>query len=239
MNLIFSVRGGYYDYDAMTALTILLRPGQGFIDIGANIGSYSVLAAELIGAAGRVLAVEPLADQLVYLRRNLARIPTLSTVCTVPLADAQRPMSMVGDGATTRYLADLSGGPIASTLMTSTLDAELAKIDWHSSGDFAKIDIEGWEPAAILGAREWLASGPDGLVLEANGLQKRCPVSWSAAVKLLHDHQMDFTWPAFATKTLHIFEDPASVSPFHDYLVLTAESRRRLEQGTDLIPQAA
>jgi FkbM family methyltransferase len=235
INLILYVRGGYYDYEAMTALTFLLRPGQGFIDIGANIGPYSVMAGELVGAAGRVLAVEPLADQLVYLRRNLARIPASSIVCTAPLADARRSMSMVGAGATTHYLGESSAG---STVMTSTLDAELAAIGWQGTGDFAKIDIEGWEPAALLGAREWLASGPDGLILEANGLNRRCPVPWSEAVKVLRDHNMDFTWPNFETNSLHIFEDPGPESPFSDYLVLSPESRRLLEQGASLHSKA-
>ena len=80
--------------------------------------------------------------------------------------------------------------------MTSTLDAELDRIGWQGSGDFAKIDIEGWEPAAVLGARRWLDSGPDGLILEANGLDSRSPVLWDEAVRMLRDHDMDFTWPA-------------------------------------------
>ena len=80
INLIFYVRGGYYDYEAMTALSLLLQPGQGFIDVGANIGSYSVLAGELIGASGRVFAVEPLVGQLPYLHRNLSRIRASTTV---------------------------------------------------------------------------------------------------------------------------------------------------------------
>jgi FkbM family methyltransferase len=231
INLIYYARGGYYDYDAMTALTFLLRPGQTFIDIGANIGSYSVLAGGLIGATGRVLAVEPLEDQLVYLRRNLARIPASTSICTVPIADAQRPMSMVGAGATTHYLGGSSGG---STMMTSTLDNELDVVGWQSAGDFAKIDIEGWEPAAIVGATAWLASGPDGLILEANGLNRRCPVPWNEAVRMLRDHNMDFTWPNFEANSLRIFEDPAPESPFSDYLVLSPTSRRRLEQAASL-----
>src|SRR5947199_2284673 len=43
INLITYVHGGYYDYDAMQALEILLRPGQTFIDVGANIGPYALL----------------------------------------------------------------------------------------------------------------------------------------------------------------------------------------------------
>ena len=108
MNMIFYVRGGYYDYEAMTALTFLLRAGQGS-SIGANIGTYSVLAGELVGTGGRVFAVEPLASQLPYLRRNLSRMRAPSTVCTVPLADRERPMKLIGSDPTTHHL----GGPSA------------------------------------------------------------------------------------------------------------------------------
>ena len=68
INLLTYVRGGLYDYDARTALTMLLEPGQMFIDVGANIGPYSVLAANLVGASGQIVAIEPSADQLPYLR---------------------------------------------------------------------------------------------------------------------------------------------------------------------------
>jgi FkbM family methyltransferase len=231
INLIFYVHGGYYDYDAMTAMSFLLQSDQGFIDVGANIGSYSMLAGELIGPCGRVFAVEPLAGQIPYLHRNLSRIRASSTICTAPLADKERATSLTGSDPTTHYLNESSAGP---TVTTSTLDAELAQIGWQSAGDFAKIDIEGWEPAAVLGVTRWLASGPDGLILEANGLNRRCPVPWIDAVNVLGNHDMDFTWPSFGTHTLHIFEDPPPVSPFLDYLVLSADARRRLERRADL-----
>jgi hypothetical protein len=80
INLLTYVRGGLYDYDAMTALTMLLEPGQMFIDVGANIGPYSVLAGNLVGASGQVVAIEPSADQLPYLRRNLRDLAVESRI---------------------------------------------------------------------------------------------------------------------------------------------------------------
>jgi hypothetical protein len=62
INLVTYVQGGSYDYDAMTSLAILLEPGQTFIDIGANLGAYSALAADLVDTTGRIVAVEPSAD---------------------------------------------------------------------------------------------------------------------------------------------------------------------------------
>jgi hypothetical protein len=75
---------------------------------------------------------------------------------------------------------------------------------------------------------------PSALILEANGLNHRCPVPWTEAVKLLRDHDMEFTWPKFETGRLHIFEDPAPKSPFLDYLVLSPKSLVRLEHRAKL-----
>jgi FkbM family methyltransferase len=50
-----------------------LRPGMIFYDLGANIGLFSLLAARLVGAAGKVFSFEPDAEIAARLRRNIAR----------------------------------------------------------------------------------------------------------------------------------------------------------------------
>jgi hypothetical protein len=123
--------------------------------------------------------------------------------------------------------------------MTSTRDAELAGIGWQSARDFAKIDIEGWSQPPCWEPQGWLASDPDGLILEANGLSRRCPVSWAAAVDVLRNHNMDFTWPDFDAYSLPIFEDPPPVSPFLDYLVLSRDARSVCNEGRTSVPRPA
>jgi hypothetical protein len=75
---------------------------------------------------------------------------------------------------------------------------------------------------------------PSALILEANGLNHRCPVPWTEGVNLLRDHDMGLTWPNFETGQLHIFEDPAPKSPFLDYLVRSPKSRVRLKRRAKL-----
>jgi FkbM family methyltransferase len=227
INLITYVHGGYYDYDAMRALEVLLSPGQTFIDVGANIGSYSLLAASLIGSGGRIIAIEPSDSQLLFLRRNLARLPVPSTICTTPVADAERRLSFADEGHTTQHLVEPSGSNPA--LLTSTLDAELARIGGDMAGSFAKIDVEGWDAAVIVGAQQWLSSGPQGLLIEANDLNERSPVSWIQAFDLLRGYGFEFMWPEFATGRLHTFEHPGPVSPFGNYLILRPEEARSLK----------
>jgi FkbM family methyltransferase len=224
--LITYVHGGYYDYDAMRALEVLLSPGQTFIDVGANIGPYSLLAANLIGRGGRIIAIEPSNSQLLFLRRNLARLPTPSTICQTPVADAERRLSFADEGHTTQHLVEPSASP---ALLTSTLDAELARIGGDMAGSFAKIDVEGWDAAVIVGAQQWLSSGPQGLLMEANDLNERSPVSWEQAFDLIHQFGFEFMWPEFATGRLHIFEHPGPVSPFGNYLILRAKEARWLK----------
>ena len=48
----------------------LLQPGDVFVDVGANIGYFSVLAASLVGDAGKVFAFEPDPDNFQLLCAN-------------------------------------------------------------------------------------------------------------------------------------------------------------------------
>jgi FkbM family methyltransferase len=62
-----------------------VRPGEVFLDIGANIGLYSLVAANVVGAKGRVYSIEPHAVNVISLMQNVAannfqdRIQVLST----------------------------------------------------------------------------------------------------------------------------------------------------------------
>src|SRR5690606_15185214 len=50
----------------------LLQPGMTFVDVGANIGYFALLAASLVGAQGKVIAFEPNLENCELLRRSIA-----------------------------------------------------------------------------------------------------------------------------------------------------------------------
>ena len=54
------------------ALERLLQPGDVFVDAGANVGVYTLLASRLVGPAGHVLAIEMMPDTAALLRRHIA-----------------------------------------------------------------------------------------------------------------------------------------------------------------------
>jgi len=64
---------GGYERSLAQIFQALLEPGLHVVDIGANVGLYTVLAAQLVGPSGRVLSAEPIPNMLRLLRSNVAR----------------------------------------------------------------------------------------------------------------------------------------------------------------------
>jgi len=62
---------GTYELEKQKYLSTRLRPGMIFYDIGANVGFYTLLAAELVGNGGKVYAFEPLPENLAFLRKHV------------------------------------------------------------------------------------------------------------------------------------------------------------------------
>lgn len=66
---------GYYEPNEFSYLNGLLGPGMVFIDIGANLGLYSLFASTLVGKHGTVLAIEPSEREFQRLKANLELNP--------------------------------------------------------------------------------------------------------------------------------------------------------------------
>ena len=63
---------GSFEPNEFAFLDKVLRPGMVFVDVGANDGYYTLFAAQKVGPAGRVLAVEPSSRERANLQRNIA-----------------------------------------------------------------------------------------------------------------------------------------------------------------------
>lgn len=50
---------GTYEREETRLVKSVLRPGHTFVDVGANIGYYTALAAAIVGQAGRIISIEP------------------------------------------------------------------------------------------------------------------------------------------------------------------------------------
>lgn len=150
----------------------LLRPGDVFVDVGANIGLYALKAARLVGPTGRVLALEPGEEAFGHLKANLAlNVYPWTTAHKlaasdrdgeavlhhVPLGNDPQAFSLIANAATTQ-------GEMVTTL---TLDSLAAREDlWRI--DLIKIDVEGAEPLVIAGATRVLCQLRPSVVFECN-----------------------------------------------------------------------
>lgn len=158
---------GVYEPETLQFLQRHIVPGSTFLDVGANIGAFTVPMA---GRAQRVIAIEPSPQVLPYLRRNVA-LNQLSNVhifaCAASAPDRDSvplyvpPDSHFGMASSAPQFHDQ---PIS--VPARTLDAILAECP-GTPASVIKIDTEGYEAHVFLGAQQLLrGSAPPALVFE-------------------------------------------------------------------------
>lgn len=147
-------------------LARVLVEGDFAIDGGANIGIFTLMMAKYVGLTGKVIAVEPGANNLLRLRRNVA----LNWFQNVQVID--RPLWKSNEELDF-FLYEDSGhnsiGKFAETDIPTRLKAiTLDEICGDQTPKLVKLDIEGAEVEALYGAREVLTRHPAFVVCEMN-----------------------------------------------------------------------
>lgn len=138
-----------------------LRPGDVAWDVGANIGCHTLRFAQAVGPAGTVVAVEPAPRNLEVLRRNVAA-NGLAQVRVVEAAasDAEGPLELHLSGANAGAHS-LQRGSVpdaaGAVRVAGVRLADEARRQGLGPARLVKMDLQGGEPAALRGAREWLA----------------------------------------------------------------------------------
>lgn len=172
-------KDGLYERFETTFVKRQLRAGQTFVDAGAHIGYYSALAASIVGPGGLVLAFEPDPTNLGLLRQNTERFGEIVQPREMALADKA--------GRATLYLSPENSGDnrLYRTAGWRDLEVDVTTIDERPeldgrAVDFLKMDIQGLELKALMGAKETIARSPRlvGIVeywpfgLKLNGLKQ-------------------------------------------------------------------
>ena len=174
---------GWPDWNEMRLLALALRPGDGFVDAGANVGVYSVLASTRVMPGGRVIAVEPEPSVAARLRENF-RLNGLITDDVHEVALGAAPGTLrfeLGRDCTGRIVPPEASGGVE--VPVRTLDAVIGDDDLDRLA-FGKLDVEGFELQALRGAARLLAARrPRGWILETNA---RC-VEYGTTRRELHE----------------------------------------------------
>ena len=172
----------YADYDALHFLHDYLRADDSVIDVGANAGLYTLLAASLVGTAGRVLAVEPQPRSLEILRHNLAlnKLPQV-TVLPVAASDADGWVSMTEHDVFAGIAFNTEPQTQPSTQPSAQPQVPACRLDQHlgtALHALCKIDIEGYEWPALQGMEQAIQRGQLPVILfEMNGCLERYGMS--------------------------------------------------------------
>ena len=154
---------GLHEYVDMRFLLDTLKPGDLFVDIGANVGSYTVLASKVCGA--RTIAVEPDPGAAAALRRNVEinGIGTRVEVVEAALGAAKGTVAFTVGRDTVNRIAE-TGDTCVREVALITLDEALA----GKVPRLIKIDVEGFEAEVFKGAQITLADpGLEAIVTES------------------------------------------------------------------------
>lgn len=157
-------------------LARVLNPGAVFYDIGANVGFYSVLAARLVGPEGRVVAYEPLPENVRALERNI-ELNQFENVtvrpCAVSANDGRGSLQLAPEQTWARLE---SAGERADAL--GSVEVTLVAIDSELAGglpapDVVKLDVEGAEVDVLDGMAETIRSARPIVLAEMHGRNRQ------------------------------------------------------------------
>jgi FkbM family methyltransferase len=159
-----------------------------FVDVGANVGTWSHAFARSMPTSGKGFSFEPSLHTSEILRKNLKECPNIEVI-QIALSDVVGTASFYNDPKSSQ-LSRINLEPSDNieqhhTVSVSTIDVELSKRD-ISYVDFLKIDTEGHDLLVLKGANHYLHSQKIGLIqFEYNRPWKQTSSTLTAATNLL------------------------------------------------------
>ncbi len=145
---------GAYDTAAVEVLKQTLKPGDTYLDIGANEGHLCVVAGAQVGPAGRVIAVEPQTRLHPVLRRNLELNAMRADILSLAVSDKEGEAELHLAPDTNNASSGLSAQTRYPVPVESVQTVTLARLldQCGCIPHVVKMDIEGFEHEAILGS---------------------------------------------------------------------------------------
>lgn len=149
---------GIYEHEKVQAIRDFLEPGATFIDIGANKGDFTILAASIVGPSGRILAIEPDKNNFTWLSRSVEENAIANAECHQSALGAENYKGILHLGAKSglHSLLSLSGREEKGVQIVQV--RALDHLINDARVDVLKIDVEGFEAEVLAGANRTLGN---------------------------------------------------------------------------------
>jgi FkbM family methyltransferase len=183
------------DFREMSFWLNVLRPGDLFVDVGANIGIYTLLVA---GKGCEVISVEPADDARRLLEVNLALNGANARIINAALGRAPGQSTLRSDLGSSNYIVTDSSEPgTAAEALAEVTVTTLDEVLGDRTAAAVKIDVEGFELDVVLGASQALKEERIGILqLEWNSMaRERFGRSRNDVATILQDTNYVLTRP--------------------------------------------
>ena len=161
-----------YEAEEIQLVKRMIKPGMTVVDIGANIGYFTVIFSKLVGENGRVFAFEPEPENLTYLNENIAANQCKNVeVAPIALADKKGQVDFFVPERT-RSTSSMVASNLIYEKGAKRISVGTESLDEFLSGkqvsqvDFIKIDVQGAESIVFSGAKQVLSQDHLGLMME-------------------------------------------------------------------------
>jgi lipopolysaccharide transport system ATP-binding protein len=152
---------GSFEQQETDLCRLLVKPGDRVLDVGANIGYYTLLFCSLVTSSGVVTAIEPDRENYLLLQHNVAENNFNSIVDAYQIAlgssvsTSKLFRSMESNGHHRLYASVCCSDKFTEVCVDTGDNLNLGPLD------FVKIDVEGYEPEAIKGLSATIAMSPN------------------------------------------------------------------------------
>lgn len=153
---------GTYDKELTQVFDMVIQPGDTIIDVGANVGYFTLLASNLTGGTGNVISFEPENKNYEILLANVNNFAKHDNISieNLGISDKQTSLELsLGEGPGGHKI----GG---SNNETQSVDTVILDEYINSSVDLVKIDVEGVEPSVFRGMTQMIKSQRPILIFE-------------------------------------------------------------------------
>ena len=218
-----------FEWQEREFLNSFLGPGDVFVDMGANIGLFTVIAAHLVGQTGQVYGFEPFSKNFNRLLENVQLNGFTNVSCHhTAVADQQGEATLAapldGLGAWSSCAHPIAGHQFTTeTVAAVPWDQFAQEHDLVDRVTMMKIDVEGWETRVLTGGAQTLARA-EAPVLQVEFTEQAARSAGSSCQKLYQSLEgLGYRMFMYDAKSSQLVHDP--LRDLYPYVNLFAAKR--------------